>query len=124
MSSIFGRFSVRTSRHSIASPLLRRTYTHSSYGGESYNNAKSSKRTRDLEHPGPAPPDVRPDSSSGTQSPSSSRSPTETSNKAHPTMTDGRESANIDKQGNPREDVPQDVKQHNKEVSQRLDGEE
>ncbi|KAL4896956.1 hypothetical protein BDV59DRAFT_169429 [Aspergillus ambiguus] len=105
-----------------------RAYSHSSYGAEGENNAEPSKATRNLEHPGPPPPDV-----SGSQSNASSQPPgqtsqgkeypihTETSNKAHPTITDGRQSPNVDDEGNTREDVPQDVKQHNQEMEERYD---
>jgi len=43
------------------------------------------------------------------------------SNKAHPTITDGQQSPNVDENGEPKEDVPQDVKQHNKEMEERHD---
>ena len=43
------------------------------------------------------------------------------SNKARPTLNSGRESPNVDEQGNVRDDVPEDVKQHNREMEQRHD---
>lgn len=44
----------------------------------------------------------------------------EPSNKARPTLNDGTESPNVDAKGNPKE-VPDDVKQHNKEFEERYD---
>ncbi|KAI9044417.1 uncharacterized protein KD926_001018 [Aspergillus affinis] len=116
-------------------PFSRRKYAQSSYGGEGeHNNAEHPKShrnspTRDIEHPGPTPPNVSKDapSSSGNKSESHSSKTSEgaintmPSNKAHPTITDGQQSPNIDSKGNLRDDVPQDVKQHNKEMSQRHD---
>ncbi|KAL1999123.1 hypothetical protein VTN02DRAFT_5004 [Thermoascus thermophilus] len=43
------------------------------------------------------------------------------SNKAHPTLTDGRQSPNVDEHGNLRPDVPEDVKRHNRELESRYD---
>lgn len=43
------------------------------------------------------------------------------SNKAHPTLRDGKQSPMADMDGTLREDLPQDVKQHNEEVEQRHD---
>lgn len=43
------------------------------------------------------------------------------SNKARPTLSSGRESPNVDEQGNVRDDVPEDVKRHNREMEQRHD---
>lgn len=43
------------------------------------------------------------------------------SNKAHPTLRDGRQSPIADKAGNLRDDLPEDVKQHNEEVENRYD---
>lgn len=43
------------------------------------------------------------------------------SNKAHPTLRDGRQSPIADKEGNLRDDLPEDVKQHNEEVENRYD---
>ncbi|GES58394.1 conserved serine-rich protein [Aspergillus terreus] len=110
-----------------------RAYSHSSYGGEGEADAEPSKATRDLEHPGPPPPDVS-KGSSGSQSQGSSPQssgqtsqgkeyaiPKETSNKAHPTITDGRQSPNVDDAGNTRDNVPEDVKRHNKEMEERYD---
>ena len=66
-------------------------------------------------------------SSSGSESESQSSEGdegvlnTKPSNQANPTITDGRQSPNIDSKGNPRDDVPSDVKQHNKEMESRHD---
>jgi hypothetical protein len=43
------------------------------------------------------------------------------SNKAHPTLQDGKHSPIADFEGNLREDVPKDVKEHNEEVERRND---
>ncbi|KAE8145041.1 hypothetical protein BDV25DRAFT_78555 [Aspergillus avenaceus] len=118
--------------------LSPRTYGQSSYGGEGDtqsqqpNNPRNSP-TRDIEHPGPAAPDVS--KGSTTSKPQSSTTqedrdeqdsegtPTHMSpsNKAHPTITDGRQSPNLDSKGNPRSDVPKDVKKHNEEMEKRYD---
>lgn len=90
---------------------------------------------------GPAPPDTHKQSSSSSStsgqksegdSPSqkSSREPGSSdsenrapipSNKARPTLNDGTQSPNVDEHGNPRDDVPQEVKQHNSEMEGRYD---
>lgn len=43
------------------------------------------------------------------------------SNKAHPTLRDGNQSPITDAEGNLRDDLPQDVKQHNEEMEDRYD---
>ncbi|KAJ5982128.1 hypothetical protein N7451_012289 [Penicillium sp. IBT 35674x] len=43
------------------------------------------------------------------------------SNKAHPTLQDGKQSPLADFEGNLREDLPKDVKEHNDEVEHRHD---
>lgn len=43
------------------------------------------------------------------------------SNKAHPTLRDGRQSPIADFEGNLKEDLPQDVKEHNEAVENRYD---
>ncbi|PLB52980.1 hypothetical protein P170DRAFT_423767 [Aspergillus steynii IBT 23096] len=115
-------------------PFCRRTYAQSSYGGEGDSQSQHPKShrnspTRDIEHPGPPPPDVSKDapSSSGAESESRTSEADEgvmnkrPSNKANPTIIDARQSPNIDSEGNPREDVPPDVKRHNEEVENRHD---
>lgn len=47
-----------------------------------------------------------------------SKAPT---NKAHPTITSGQESPNVDSDGNPRRSVPEDVRRHNAELGARYD---
>ncbi|KAL5357816.1 hypothetical protein BJX96DRAFT_172878 [Aspergillus floccosus] len=110
-----------------------RAYSHSSYGGEGEANAEPSRATRNLEHPGPPPPNVSKASSGPSSQGSSPQPPSQTpkgeeyaipkeaSNKAHPTITDGRQSPNVDDAGNTRDDVPEDVKRHNKEMDERYD---
>lgn len=43
------------------------------------------------------------------------------SNKAHPTLTDGRQSPYVDRNGNLQPNVPEDVKQHNASLESRYD---
>ncbi|OKL62708.1 hypothetical protein UA08_01641 [Talaromyces atroroseus] len=92
----------------------------------------ASKRSRELEHPGPPPPNTSEvsqntgapvDTDDATSYPNLERQSQrkEPSNKARPTLSDGRESPNVDLQGNVREDLPEDVKQHNRELQQRYD---
>jgi hypothetical protein len=85
---------------------------------------------------GPAPPDVGKKDSNTKASksqPSTSQEDRDkedsegkpikmkSSNNAHPTITDGRQSPNIDSEGNVRPGVPNDVKKHNEEMKQRYD---
>ncbi|KAL4915327.1 hypothetical protein BDW62DRAFT_188777, partial [Aspergillus aurantiobrunneus] len=114
------------------SQTQRRLYSHSSYGdGETKPEDDRNRPTRDIEHPGPPPPDVHKENHSKSQ-PSYKQSEsssggieedisTKPSNKAKPTITDGRQSANVDGEGNTRPDVPEDVKKHNEDVEQRFD---
>ncbi|RHZ67502.1 uncharacterized protein CDV56_106892 [Aspergillus thermomutatus] len=130
-------------------PQPWRFYSQSSYGEaeqkpEGKTEAQTSKATRDIEHPGPPPPDVSkgkgsssPSSGSGSRSQNQPPSDEETrrsndgaevyphvtsrpSNNARPTLNDGR-SPNVDEEGNPRPDVPEDVKRHNAEIENRHD---
>ncbi|KAL4958271.1 hypothetical protein BDW69DRAFT_179866 [Aspergillus filifer] len=109
----------------------------STYGdGETNPQEDRNRPTRDIEHPGAPPPDVRKENSSKTQpayKQSGSKSgsaddgeieetiSTRPSNNAKPTITDGRQSTNVDADGNTKPDVPEDVKQHNAEIHQRFD---
>lgn len=43
------------------------------------------------------------------------------SNKAEPTLRDGRQSPMADQEGKLREDLPEDVKKHNEEMNERYD---
>ncbi|ODM19188.1 hypothetical protein SI65_05805 [Aspergillus cristatus] len=43
------------------------------------------------------------------------------SNKAHPTITTGKQSPNVDEEGHRRKDIPEEVKEHNRGVEQRHD---
>jgi hypothetical protein len=43
------------------------------------------------------------------------------SNKAHPTITTGKQSPNVDDEGHRRKDIPDEVKEHNRGVEQRHD---
>ncbi|KAL2810658.1 hypothetical protein BJX63DRAFT_306644 [Aspergillus granulosus] len=119
-------------RPSIIQGQGQRLYGQSSYGGDGEVKSEDGRNnpTRDLEHPGPPPPDV----GQGSQRPKSSQpSPKAASreveedisikptNKAGPTITDGRQSANVDDDGNTKPDVPEDVKRHNEEIDQRHD---
>ncbi|RAL15525.1 uncharacterized protein BO97DRAFT_411641 [Aspergillus homomorphus CBS 101889] len=132
------------SRLSPSSIRLWRGYAHSSYGGDGETNAEQpnnprNEPTRDLEHPGPPAPDVGASSKKSQQSSSSSSSSsssdnkssmgglgnsssnTKPSNKAKPTITDGENSPNAELDGTVKENVSEDVKQHNKEMDQRYD---
>ncbi|KAJ5616097.1 hypothetical protein N7537_001211 [Penicillium hordei] len=56
-----------------------------------------------------------------TQQPDSSNRPIP-SNKAKPTINEGEEESPLtDQKGNPKKDVPEDVKKHNKEMEERYD---
>ncbi|KAL4873443.1 hypothetical protein BDV12DRAFT_159990 [Aspergillus spectabilis] len=118
----------------LRSPILpqtqRRLNGQSSYGGEGEKNSKDdrNKPTRDMEHPGAPPPDIKSTNSSKSQpSYNQARNPheeeisTKPSNKAKPTITDGKQSDNVDDDGNTKADVPEDVKRHNEEIDQRHD---
>ncbi|KAL3453841.1 hypothetical protein BJX65DRAFT_262052 [Aspergillus insuetus] len=109
----------------------RRLYGQSSYGdGEVKSEDGRNEPTRDLEHPGAPPPDV---GQGYSQSKTSHPTPkagtgeieedisTKPSNKANPTITDGRQSVNVDGDGNTKPDVPEDVKRHNEEIDRRHD---
>lgn len=60
-------------------------------------------------------------SASSEPGPSQGHSSETPSNQAHPTLSDGRPSPYVDKNGNLRPDVPDDVKQHNVEMGDRYD---
>lgn len=80
---------------------------------------------------GPPPPNVKSENSSKSQpSYKQSESPTgeveedinmRPSNKAKPTITDGHQSENVDKEGNMTPNVPEDVKRHNEDIDKRFD---
>ncbi|TPR09933.1 Tic20-like family protein [Aspergillus niger] len=85
-----------------AYPLGQRFYAHSSYGGDGETEAQQpdnprNQPTRDIEHPGPPPPDT------GSNS------------------TDGDESPYVDKDGHTTADAPEDVRRHNEEIEKRAD---
>ncbi|KAL3461336.1 hypothetical protein BJX64DRAFT_289520 [Aspergillus heterothallicus] len=109
-----------------------RMYGQSSYGGEGEVKSEDgrNKPTRDLEHPGAPPPDVgqefqRPKSSQPSPKAASGEVEEDISvkpsNNANPTITDGRQSVNVDSDGNTKPDVPEDVKRHNEEIDRRHD---
>ncbi|KAL4885068.1 hypothetical protein BJY04DRAFT_181294 [Aspergillus karnatakaensis] len=125
-----------TSRTIFRSPILpqtqRRLNGQSSYGnGEQNPQDDRNKPTRDMEHPGAPPPDVKSENSSKSQpSYKQSRNPsgeieedinTRPSNNAKPTITDGKQSQNVDDDGNTKANVPEDVKKHNEEIDNRHD---
>ncbi|RAK99757.1 uncharacterized protein BO80DRAFT_435748 [Aspergillus ibericus CBS 121593] len=108
-----------------ATPVMRpvvyprgRFFAHSSYGGEGEtdpqqpNNPRNTP-TRDIEHPGPPPPDT------SSSTPANDKGRQEPSNKARPTL--GDEDKYVDRDGKTTKDAPQDVKQHNEELSKRYD---
>ncbi|KAJ5795488.1 uncharacterized protein N7518_004028 [Penicillium psychrosexuale] len=43
------------------------------------------------------------------------------SNKAKPTLNEGEQSPLVDREGNPKKDIPEDVKKHNQDMEQRYD---
>lgn len=43
------------------------------------------------------------------------------SNKAKPTLNEGEQSPLTDQEGNPKKDIPEDVKKHNQEMEERYD---
>ncbi|RAO64759.1 uncharacterized protein BHQ10_000771 [Talaromyces amestolkiae] len=120
-------------------PSTIKRYSHQSYGGDDnpQGDRPASRKSRDLEHPGPPPPDVSKDSAESNPSSKKQSEKQEQeqeqakhedlyqkkqpSNKARPTLSSGRESPNVDEQGNVRDDVPEDVKRHNREMEQRHD---
>ena len=55
-----------------------------------------------------------------TQQPNSSNRPIP-SNKAKPTINEGEQSPLVDREGNPKKDIPEDVKKHNREMEERYD---
>lgn len=144
-SSMLGaRVSIASQTSTCQSTIKR--YSHQSYGGDDnpQGNRPASRKSRELEHPGPPPPDVSKDApkpSADKSEPSQKKQQEqqkqqedqtqakyedlyhkkEPSNKARPTLSTGRESPNIDEKGHVREDVPEDVKQHNRELEQRYD---
>lgn len=89
--------------HSSASfiPLGRPTFN--SYGRRAYSSGKNkTQQTTQSKH----------DASTNHPIPS---------NNAQPTLHDGRQSPIADHEGHLREDLPEDVKKHNKEMDQRYD---
>ncbi|EED19587.1 conserved serine-rich protein [Talaromyces stipitatus ATCC 10500] len=120
------------SRVPVASPAssIFKRYSHESYGGDDNPQGErpASRKSRELEHPGPPPPDTSKGSASTGTKPQSQQTQEDDlyhkkqpSNKARPTLSSGRESPNVDEQGNTKDDVPEDVRQHNRELSQRYD---
>ncbi|KAH8695308.1 serine-rich protein [Talaromyces proteolyticus] len=117
--------------------------TSSNRQGEkpSVKDLPASPASRELEHPGPPPPDTRKPSVAppSEQQIDADRERRErhqqkqrdeavaavaegtTSTGAKPTITSGSESPNIDAQGRVKEDVPEDVRRHNKEMEGRYD---
>ncbi|OJJ51514.1 hypothetical protein ASPZODRAFT_402910 [Penicilliopsis zonata CBS 506.65] len=107
------------------SPRHVRLYANSSYGDGEPHPEQTSRATRDIEHPGPPPPDMKKPNTAKTETETGAQAKRETtpipSNKAHPTLSNGWASPNIDEDGNHRADIPEDVKRHNAEMDQRHD---
>ncbi|KAL4780224.1 hypothetical protein BJX76DRAFT_54781 [Aspergillus varians] len=140
MASLFLRTSrsIRATNPTTRFPIIlqgqvqQRLNSHSSYGnGETKFEDDRNEPTRDMEHPGPPPPNVGKEDSSKSQ-PSYKQSGSEggepqektlkrPSNNAKPTITDGHQSENIDLDGNTKPDVPDDVKRHNEDIDRRYD---
>ncbi|KAJ6187665.1 hypothetical protein N7519_002573 [Penicillium mononematosum] len=55
-----------------------------------------------------------------TPQPDSSNRPIP-SNRAKPTLNEGEQSPLVDREGNPKKDLPQDVKEHNRDMEERYD---
>ncbi|KAJ5808264.1 hypothetical protein N7474_009533 [Penicillium riverlandense] len=89
---LYARASVMPSGRSIRNATVRRTYAKSS----SDNTPQGQGSSPDSNHPIP-------------------------SNKAKPTLRDGNQSPMADQEGHLRDDLPEDVKQHNEDVSKRYD---
>ncbi|OXV10201.1 hypothetical protein Egran_02039 [Elaphomyces granulatus] len=100
-----------------------RAYARSSYdelGSTTEGGERSASNT--TASPGSSQKPSR-DHEPGTSSSSSSNTPIIPSNKAHPTLNDGKQTPNVDESGEPLPDadVPEDVKRHNREMDQRYD---
>ncbi|KAL4979273.1 hypothetical protein BDW66DRAFT_128071 [Aspergillus desertorum] len=115
------------------SPILQqRFYGQSTYGnGETNPGDDRNAPTRDMEHPGAPPPDVKKENSSKSQ-PSYKQDesrrgvleediPKKQSNKAKPVINDSRQPSNVNEEGNTKSNAPEDVKKHNSEIDQRYD---
>ncbi|BDD56895.1 hypothetical protein MPDQ_006360 [Monascus purpureus] len=124
--------------------LTRRQYSYSDYGGEDQTRRRQAKLPRDsptrrMEHPGPNPsPNAIKDSFTFKSPPAATSNaaehapgcceaaekpthPSIPSNKAHPTLSDGRQSPNVDVRGNRAHNIPEDVQRHNAEIKERHD---
>lgn len=93
--SMQARFSLKLIGRSSITLLSRRTYAQNSSNTKS-GEGHSSETEQAPNHPVP-------------------------SNKAQPTLKDGKQSPMADMEGNLKEDLPEDVKKHNAEVEQRYD---
>ncbi|KAL1978549.1 hypothetical protein VTN31DRAFT_1408 [Thermomyces dupontii] len=109
--------------------IPKRSYAFSGYGDgdKPQGDEPAAESTRAREHPGPAPPDTsqpkQPQEGDGEPQPSGrgTRTTPIPSNKAHPTLSDGKQSPYLDDEGNEMPNTPQDVKQHNREMERRYD---
>jgi len=125
-----GSLSRTAAAAAVPSRFIRRAYVQSSHndltGSKAEGGDRSASDTTCAKRPGPPLPSSsqkpshdQPDTSSS--SPSPINAPTIPSNKARPTLSDGRQSPNVDESGELFPDVPEDVKQHNREMEQRYD---
>lgn len=90
----------------------------SSSSNPSSETRKSPKSDSSSQEPYSATTHEAPNDPSGPQVFEFPRTP---SNKAHPTVSTGQQSPNVDAEGRVSEDVPDDVKQHNAEIENRHD---
>ncbi|CAG7982013.1 unnamed protein product [Penicillium nalgiovense] len=85
---------------SAARPPTSRTSLYRSYATKSSNDPEQATTT--------------------TRQPDSPNRPIP-SNEAKPTLNEGEQSPLVDGEGNPKEDLPQDVKKHNRDMEERYD---
>ncbi|KAN0083321.1 hypothetical protein V8E54_002409 [Elaphomyces granulatus] len=104
--------------------FMRRAYARSSYESNELGSTTEGGERSASDTPASPGSSQKPsrDHEPGTSS-SSSNAPIIPSNKAHPTLNDGKQTPNVDESGEPLPDadVPEDVKRHNREMDQRYD---
>ncbi|GAD99152.1 conserved serine-rich protein [Paecilomyces variotii No. 5] len=106
-------------------PDVSKSPSSSSNAGPSSTSTPTQSRQKTSEsQPGSAPSPESASSQKPSREPGTSASSSAAaipSNKAHPTLNDGKQSPNVDERGEEKPDVPEDVKRHNREVDQRYD---
>ncbi|PKY08176.1 hypothetical protein P168DRAFT_286326 [Aspergillus campestris IBT 28561] len=131
MSSITRFFPLRATK-SVFTPLTKpalvaplnskRTYSHGSYGSAESDKDKpqNTPSTKNIEHPGPPPPNTK-SNNQPSESGESQGDVQDTSNKANPIITGGKQSPVVNGEGKVNDDAPDDVKKHNEDVANRAD---